>query len=34
MPYTHSIARLVAAVSAVALVALATGCSKPACAFH
>ena len=26
----HSIARLAAAVSAVALVALATGCSKPA----
>ncbi len=30
MPNTHSIARLVAAVSAVALVALSTGCSKPA----
>lgn len=30
MPNTHSIARLVATVSAVALVALATGCSKPA----
>ena len=30
MPNQHSIARLVAAVSAVALVALATGCSKPA----
>jgi hypothetical protein len=30
MPNKHSIARLVAAVSAVALVALSTGCSKPA----
>ena len=30
MPKTHSITGLVAAVSAVALVALATGCSKPA----
>jgi hypothetical protein len=30
MPNKHSIARLVATVSAVALVALATGCSKPA----
>ncbi|CAJ0899102.1 hypothetical protein [Ralstonia flatus] len=30
MPDQHSIARLVTAVSAVALVALATGCSKPA----
>lgn len=30
MPNQHAIARLVAAVSAVALVALATGCSKPA----
>lgn len=30
MPNRHSIARLVAAVSAVALVALSTGCSKPA----
>ncbi|MCD5363532.1 hypothetical protein [Chromobacterium aquaticum] len=30
MPNKHSIARLVATVSAVALVALAAGCSKPA----
>ncbi len=30
MPNQHSIARLVATVSAVALVALSTGCSKPA----
>lgn len=30
MPNQHSIARLVATVSAIALVALATGCSKPA----
>lgn len=30
MPNQHSMARLVAAVAAVALVALATGCSKPA----
>lgn len=30
MPNRHTIARLVAAVSAVALVALSSGCSKPA----
>jgi len=30
MPNQHSIARLVATMAMVALVALATGCSKPA----